>query len=83
MGRGLAIAGWELRAEAGSGREYPAILPASIGVVDVFTERPLVYQKEGAGYVLYSVVVDGVDNGGKSRKESGAKKEWDIVWRVK
>jgi hypothetical protein len=50
---------------------------------DSFCEAPIVYRREGAGYLLYSVGMDGVDNGGLSVGEDG---EWfmrDLVLRGK
>ena len=40
----------------------PAFLPAVL--VDPFSGKPLVYKKEAAGYLLYSVDVNRVDDGG-------------------
>jgi hypothetical protein len=56
---------------------YPAklsdLVPALLEKppVDVYNARPFPYQRIGAGYLLYSVGENGVDNG-------GSHKEWDI-----
>jgi hypothetical protein len=73
-------------------REYPERLdvvregsPPSL-FEDPFTSQPLVYRRDGAGFVLYSVGPDGTDDGGrpKVRGQGIRSKEepWDVVWRV-
>ena len=48
--------------------------------IDVFSDGPLHYQRQGKGYLLYSVGVDGEDNGGHTfdSEEPGD----DLVIRV-
>jgi hypothetical protein len=66
------------RADKGA---YPEALPA--GLMDPFSGQALVYRREGAGYVLYSVGPDGKDDGGVEKTESGAAKQNDdVVVRV-
>ena len=62
---------------------YPDTL-AALGLsadraTDRFSDRPLIYLKAGAGYVLYSVGPDGADDGGKTREEAEGTAHWDIV----
>ncbi len=51
--------------------EFPAqlqdLVPEFLASVpiDPFVNRPLVYRREGDGFVLYGVGIDGVDDGGK------------------
>ena len=77
----LALAAF--RAEKGV---YPQKLselsPAYVKKVpaDVFAERPLVYKRDGKGYLLHSVGPNMTDDGGK---EFGSGGEDDIVVRVK
>ncbi len=60
---------------------YPEALPA--GLVDPFTGQALVYRREGAGYVLYSVGPDGKDDGGKAPAERASRdQDYDLVVRV-
>jgi hypothetical protein len=55
---------------------YPPALDAlPRGPVDPFSGRPYVYRREGAGFVLYSVGEDGIDQGASSE-------EMDIVFRI-
>jgi hypothetical protein len=51
---------------------------------DVFNNSDLHYRLEGKGYLLYSVGVNGKDDGGKSQEDRGkAGEEWDdLVVRV-
>jgi hypothetical protein len=52
-------------------------------LLDRFADRPFVYRREGAGYVLYSVGPDGKDDGGRSREEDTKHTgRWDIVVRA-
>jgi hypothetical protein len=55
-----------------------AIVPECIQElpVDPFTGTPYIYRKEAEGFVMYSVGVNVVDDGGKSQGRAG-----DIVWR--
>jgi len=38
---------------------------------DLFTDKPLIYQRQGDGYLLYSVGINGADDGGlqENRKD--------------
>lgn len=45
---------------------------------DPFTQEPLIYRKEGKGFVLYSLSSDGEDNGGIPKQKNIEK--WDIPW---
>jgi hypothetical protein len=49
-------------------------------VEDPFSKKPLVYRREGSGFVLYSVGDDREDNGGMAKPKKGDAKH-DIVWR--
>jgi hypothetical protein len=63
----LALAAY--RADTG---RYPArledLVPTYISVVpgDMFSGKPLIYRPQESGYLLYSVGVNGIDEGGKS-----------------
>jgi hypothetical protein len=53
---------------------------------DPFSGEPYLYRREGAGYVLYSVGMNGVDDGGKpGLNDQGAPDatQGDAVWAVK
>ena len=69
----LALAGW--RAEKGS---YPdrldVLSPGWLKAVpqDPFTDKPLIYRRQGEGYVLYSVGANMIDEGGVSGLGVGA-----------
>ena len=69
----LGLAGH--RADKGN---YPAKLaqlrPKYLKTIpkDLFTERPLIYKRRGAGYVLYSVGPNMKDDGGVEESEDGA-----------
>lgn len=66
------------RADKGA---YPETFPA--GLMDPFTGQALVYRREGAGYVLYSVGPDGKDDGGKAPAERSSRdQDYDLVVRV-
>ena len=55
------------RAKTGA---YPAILPP--GFVDPFTDKPLLYKREGTGFVVYSAGPTGhFDGGGPGQKVPG------------
>ena len=75
----MAIYLKQLKKKTGS---YPekldAIVPEYIQElpVDPFTGAPYLYRKESEGFVLYSVSVNLVDDGGKPDAREG-----DIVWR--
>jgi hypothetical protein len=52
--------------------QYPALLAESGSdplLTDPFSGKPLIYQRDGAGYRLYSVGPNGRDDGGKPFKE--------------
>jgi hypothetical protein len=57
------------------------------GLVDPFTEEPLHYRSEGAGFLVYSVGADRKDNGGTPRPEyqdSDPRRkpvDYDVIWR--
>ncbi len=46
---------------------------------DGFVDRPLIYRRDGAGYLLYSVGPDGHDDGGKTYQETDNINHYDIV----
>jgi hypothetical protein len=68
------------RADHGS---YPAklaeLMPKYIAETpkDVFTEADLHYQREGSGYLLYSVGWNGKDDGGRNGSNSNNNQLWD------
>ena len=76
----LAFALAAYRAEHGS---YPAKLaelaPKYVADVpkDMFNDADLHYRPEGAGYLLYSVGVNGKDDGGKSYEDAEEGEAWD------
>ena len=76
----LAFALAAYRADHGS---YPAKLadlkPKYVAEVprDIFNEGELIYRPEGTGYLLYSVGVNGKDDGGKTRDDRKADEDWD------
>jgi hypothetical protein len=47
---------------------------------DRFVDKPLIYRREGKGYVLYSVGPNGVDDGGLERSRARGR-EYDLVVR--
>jgi hypothetical protein len=62
--------------------DFPESLDA-LGVQNVedpFSKKPLIYHREGGGFVLYSVGQDRKDNGGAPKQPKGTR-EYDIVWR--
>lgn len=74
----------EVRAETG---EYPETLAGiDDGKIDLFTGEPYRYHREANGYVLYSVSINGVDDGGvrppKNEQGSFDNAQGDLVWRV-
>jgi hypothetical protein len=86
MNRRLAEAALALRVYRAERGTFPATV-AEAGVtgeagVDGFTEKPLVYRKEGEGYVLYSVGEDLKDDGGKARGKSVKRTGWDLMVRA-
>ena len=47
---------------------------------DIFTEGELHYTVQGDGYLLYSVGVNGKDDGGKSPEDAeDGSREWDDI----
>jgi hypothetical protein len=50
------------------------------GLIDPFTQKPLLYRPEGEGFVVYSVDEDQKDNGGSPRQPR-QKTDYDLVWR--
>jgi hypothetical protein len=69
---GLAV--HQQRAEQGA---WPDALTAADYATDPFTGKPLIYQANATGFLLYSVGQDLVDDQGKKAEES----KGDIVWR--
>ena len=57
-----------------------ALVPKDLNALpeDPFSGKPLIYRKEGAGFILYSVGSDGKDDKGKTME----KRTGDIVWCV-
>ncbi|MEN6336939.1 MAG: hypothetical protein ABFE01_22005 [Phycisphaerales bacterium] len=50
--------------------------------LDPFDGQPLRYRRTEPGYVLYSIMEDGKDNGGKERDEVGKDKPYDLCFIV-
>ncbi|HUS48123.1 MAG TPA: hypothetical protein VM098_08385, partial [Phycisphaerae bacterium] len=79
----LALALAVHKAEKGT---YPdklsALAPAYVKAVpkDLFTDRPLVYKRQGKGYILYSLGPNMKDDGGKTRDQDP--EDFDIVVKV-
>lgn len=79
----LTILALQLRLYHLEHHAYPAALtdlsvpPATL--FDAFADRPLVYRREGSGYLLYSVDRDGHDDGGLPRKLAKSGQTWDLV----
>ena len=75
---GFALAAY--RAEKGA---YPAKLadltPKYVATVpkDPFNDQDLHYTQQGEGYLLYSVGVNGKDDGGKGQADRKAGEDWD------
>jgi len=71
--------------------EYPdsldALVPEFLERVplDPFTSQPLQYRKDGGGFLIYSVGLNGADDGGLTEKEEAGEKvnpdTDDIAWR--
>ncbi len=71
--------------------EYPdsldALAPDFLDQVplDPFTSQPLEYARDGEGFLIYSVGLDGADDGGLTETEEAGKKvnpnTDDIAWR--
>ena len=47
--------------------------------MDPFGDKPLIYRKDGSGFLIYSVGPDEEDNGGIPKQPKIEK--WDIPWR--
>lgn len=68
----IAVALAERKAERGS---YPDALDELVGErlgevpLDPFSGRPLVYRREGEGYLLYSIGANGRDDGGDDERD--------------
>jgi len=85
--RDLALTSLALRQAKARDGVFPVSLadlriPGFSAPADRFSEKPLVYQRKGDGYVLYSVGYDLEDNGGIPRpeaSEASTPKKWDIV----
>jgi hypothetical protein len=87
----LAFALAAYRADHGA---YPAkladLVPKCVAEVpkDIFNDGELHYRQEGGGYLLYSVGVNGKDDGGKgfedaTSKDTAGGKDWDdLVVRI-
>jgi len=62
--------------------EYPTsldeLVPAALADIplDPYTKRPLIYERRGEGYLLYSVFENGVDDGGASIDGAIIDGEW-------
>jgi len=88
---GLAIIALDLKAYKHERGEYPEALSdlrqaSEDGYAeDVFSGEPVVYRREGEGFVAYSLGPDLDDDGGISLREAAAgKSNWDdgdVVWR--
>ena len=48
--------------------------------LDPFSGKPFCYRRAGAGYVLYSVGENGVDDGGRPRKSGEGVAAGDLLW---
>ncbi len=58
---------------------------AAAAAVDPFSNQPYIYRTAGNGYLLYSVSLNGQDDGGKSVREKGGQIDFrsgDWVWKV-
>jgi hypothetical protein len=69
-----ALAEYRCRGVGGEGKPYPDsldnLVPGFMAVVpgDVYSGKPLRYERRGDGYLLYSVGYGGVDNGGTNHE---------------
>ena len=76
----LAFALAAYHADHGS---YPAklsdLMPKYVNALpkDIFTGSDLHYRREGNGYLLYSVGVNGKDDGGKGEEDAKNGESWD------
>lgn len=81
----IARAGLALEAHRARAGAYPERLADVPGIGDLakdpFSGGELIYRREGDGCRLWSVGVDGKDDGGARR--GGGAKTYDIVWEVK
>jgi hypothetical protein len=50
------------------------------GLIDPFSQEPLLYHPEGEGFIVYSVDEDQEDNGGV-RRQPRQETDYDLVWR--
>ena len=50
--------------------------------VDPFDGKPLRYKRDGAGYMIYSIGEDGVDDGGQKQDPNNRSKSFDWGFRV-
>jgi hypothetical protein len=76
----LAFALAAYRADHGSYPEKLADLtPKYVADIpkDIFNDADLHYKHEGAGYLLYSVGINGKDNGGKGWDDPNREMDWD------
>ncbi|HEY4328508.1 MAG TPA: hypothetical protein VGN88_02135, partial [Phycisphaerae bacterium] len=85
--RDLALTALALRQAKARDGIFPATLaklniPGFTPPPDRFIEKPLVYKRQGGGYLLYSVGRDLEDNGGQPRSEKAPSDKWDIVQTV-
>jgi hypothetical protein len=46
--------------------------------IDPFDGQPIRYRRTEAGYLLYSIMEDGQDNGGRTREEAGQDEPYDL-----
>jgi len=50
--------------------------------IDPFDGQPIRYRRTEAGYLLYSIMEDGQDNGGRTREEAGQDQPYDLCFIV-
>jgi len=60
------------------------LVPAYLGEVptDPFDGQPIRYRRAEPGYVVYSIMEDGQDNGGKEKEEVGKGQPYDLCFIV-
>lgn len=79
----LAIRRYQLKHEGAVPPSLEALVPGYLDKlpVDPWDGKTLRYRVEGDGYLLYSVGMNGVDDGGDASQESGPKaRSRDVVW---
>ncbi len=51
--------------------------------MDAYGDQPLRYRQLGQGYIVYSLGLDGVDNGGKEKPaKPGETEQYDLTFTV-